>query len=232
MALPKLSQPIFELKIPSTGKAIHYRPFTVREEKLLLMAQESGERKDIVNVYKQIINNCSIDQIDVDALASFDIEYIFICLRSKSVSNISKVQIKDDEDGETYEVEINLDKVEIVKSAEVSSNVKLTDSVGVILKYPTFKTMAKLDPEADKMETTFEVLRGCIHQVYEGDEVYDTANYSKQELTEFIESLNKSQIEEIQKFFETMPKLKVVGKYLTKDNKLKEVPIEGIENFF
>lgn len=233
MPLPKISQPIFQLTLPSTGKVVHYRPFTVREEKLLLMAQESGEKKDIINVYKQLINNCSIDQVDVDNLAAIDLEYFFICLRAKSVSNISKVQVKDKDDGETYEVEINLDKIEVERkgAGQDNKNVKLTDTVGVILKYPTFKTLSKIE-DATEVDSTLAILRGCIEQIYEGEEVFDAANYSKQELDDFILSLNKSQVEEIQKFFESMPKLVYNAKYMTKDRVVKELKIEGLENFF
>lgn len=232
MALPKISQPIYQLKLPSTGKPIHYRPFTVREEKLLLMAQESGERQDIINVYKQLINNCSIDPINVDNLASIDLEYFFICLRSKSISNISKVSIVDPDDKETYELEINLDKIEIEKTADVSNNIKLTDTVGVVLKLPTFKTISKIDDTANQADMTLSLLRGCIDQIYEGEEVHDTANYSKQEIDEFILSLNKTQIEQIQKFFESMPKLIYNAKYITKEKVVKDLKIEGLENFF
>jgi len=231
MPLPKISQPLFQLNIPSTGKAIRYRPFTVREEKLLLMAQESGDKNDITNTYKQLINNCCIDPIDVDKLASFDIEYFFICLRAKSVSNISKVLVRD-EDGEQYEVEINLDKIKVESNEEVSNNVKLTDTIGIILKYPTFNVLASINNVEDKMDTTLSILRGCIDQVYEGEEVHDVSNYTAQEVNDFILSLNKNQIEEIQKFFENMPKIVYDAKYVNKNKELKEVRIEGLENFF
>lgn len=232
MPLPKISQPIFQLTLPSNNKVVHFRPFTVREEKILMMAQESGDKKDIVNSYKQLINNCAIDPVDVDRLASFDLEYFFIQLRSKSVSNVSKIQVKDQEDGELYEVEVNLDKIEIVKDSNVSNNVKLTENVGIILKYPTFNVLAGINDADDKMDTTLSILRGCIDQVYEGEEVHDTANYSASEMNDFILSLNKSQIEEIQKFFEAMPKLTYKAKYLNNKKEVKEITIEGLDNFF
>lgn len=180
MPLPKISQPIFSLTIPSTGKTIRYRPFTVREEKLLMIAQESGERKDIINTYKQLINNCCIDPIDVDRLASFDLEYFFVALRAKSVSNIAKVIVKDAEDGEEYEVEVNLDKVEVVKKKDVDNKIQLTDTIGVVLQYPTFDTIVNQQGNVDIVG----ILRGCITQIFEGEEVYDTANYTNKELDE------------------------------------------------
>lgn len=229
MPLPKISQPIFSLTIPSTGKTIRYRPFTVREEKLLMIAQESGERRDIVNTYKQLINNCCIDPVDVDQLASFDIEYFFINLRAKSVSNIAKVLITNEEDGKQYEVEFNLDKIEVVKNENVSNNIKLTDTIGVILKYPTFETIANTNTE--KVDI-LSVLRGCIHQIYEGEEVHDAANYTNKELDEFVLSLNKQQMEMIQVFFESLPKIVAKSKYMTDSGEVKDVVVEGIDNFF
>lgn len=234
MALPKLSQPIFSLNLPSTGQTIRYRPFTVREEKLLLIAQESKERQDIVNVYKQLINNCSIDPIDVDNLASFDIEYFFICLRSKSVSNVSKVRIKDPDDGITYDVELNLDKVEIVRSGAddlVSNKVQLTDDVAIVLQYPTFDTLSKANSD-NQVQNTLTVLRECIKQIEEKDTVHEMSAYSKEEKDEFVLSLNKNQMESIQRFFESMPKIVVRSKYVTENKQVKDVTVEGLENFF
>jgi hypothetical protein len=229
MPLPKISQPLFSLTLPSNGKTIRYRPFTVREEKLLMVAQESEDRKDVINTYKQLINNCCIDPVDVDTLASFDIEYFFICLRAKSVSNIAKVLVTDKDDGEQYEVEVNLDKVEVVKKESVQNKFMLTDTVGVVLKYPTFETLSGMDAERADILT---VIRGCIDQIFEGEEVFDTANYTKAELDEFILSFNKQQMEKIQEFFEAMPKIVAKAKYMTKDNQIKEITIEGLDNFF
>ena len=194
-----------------------------------MIAQESKDRKDIINVYKQLINNCCIDPIDVDSLASFDLEYFFIALRAKSVSNIAKVLITDPEDKEQYEVEVNLDKVEVIQKENVSNNIKLTDTIGVILSYPTFDTLAAADPANIDV---FAILRGCIKQIYEGEEVYDAANYTTKELDEFVMSLNKNQVEMIQQFFESLPRIVAKAKYVTKAGVVKELPIEGIDNFF
>jgi hypothetical protein len=130
-----------------------------------------------------------------------------------------------------YEVEINLDKIVVEKKDGVSNNVKLTDAIGVILKYPTFKTLTKVE-DGSEVDTTLAILRGCVDQIYEGEEVHDTANYTKQELDDFILSLNKNQVEEIQKFFEAMPKLVYNAKYVTKEKVVKDLKIEGLENFF
>ena len=229
MPLPKINQPIHQITLPSNGKVVHFRPFTVREEKLLLMAQESGEQKDVINTYKQLINNCCIDPIDVDKLASFDIEYFFISLRAKSVSNIAKVLIRDEEDKEQYEVEVNLDKVEVVKKSNASNNISLTDTIGVILQYPTFESIAAQGN--DKVDT-LTILRNCITQIYDGEEVFDVANYTTKELDEFVLSLNTHQMEKIREFFESIPKIVAKVKYITKAGVVKEMTIEGINNFF
>ena len=229
MPLPKINQPIHQLTLPSNGKVIHFRPFTVREEKLLLMAQESGEQKDIINTYKQLINNCCIDPVDVDKLASFDIEYFFISLRAKSVSNVAKILITDQDDNEQYEVEVNLDKVEVVKKPNVSNNISLTDTIGVILQYPTFESIAAQGN--DKVDT-LTILRNCITQIYDGEEVFDVANYTTKELDEFVLSLNSHQMEKIKEFFESIPKIVAKVKYITKAGEVKEMTIEGINNFF
>ena len=229
MPLPKINQPIYQLTLPSNGKVIHFRPFTVREEKLLLMAQESNEQKDIINTYKQLINNCCIDPVDVDKLASFDIEYFFISLRAKSVSNVAKILITDQDDKEQYEVEVNLDKVEVVKKPNVSNNISLTDTIGVILQYPTFESIAAQGN--DKVDT-LTILRNCITQIYDGEEVFDVANYTTKELDEFVLSLNSHQMEKIKEFFESIPKIVVKVKYITKAGAVKEMTIEGINNFF
>lgn len=229
MPLPKINQPIHQLTLPSNGKVIHFRPFTVREEKLLLMAQESGEQKDVINTYKQLINNCCIDPVDVDKLASFDIEYFFISLRAKSVSNVAKILITDQDDNEQYEVEVNLDKVEVVKKPNVSNNISLTDTIGVILQYPTFESIAAQGN--DKVDT-LTILRNCITQIYDGEEVFDVANYTTKELDEFVLSLNSHQMEKIKEFFESIPKIVAKVKYITKAGEVKEMTIEGINNFF
>ena len=229
MPLPKISQPIYSLTLPSNNKTIRYRPFTVREEKLLMIAQESDDRKDIINVYKQLINNCCIDPVDVDKLASFDIEYFFIQLRAKSVSNIAKVLVTDRDDGEQYEVEVNLDNVQVIKSQDIGNKIELTDSVGVILQYPTFEVLA--NNKKDEVDI-LTILRGCITQIYEGEEVFDAVNYTPKEVDEFILSLNKQQIEKIQQFFEAMPKVIAKCKYVAKNNEVKEITIEGLDSFF
>lgn len=229
MALPKIKQPIFTMTLPSTNKATRFRPFTVAEEKLILIAKE-GDEKDIVNVYKQIINNCCLDPIDIDKLASFDIEYFFINIRSKSVSNIIEATIKDDEDGNTYPIIIDLDKVKVTENSK-PNNVKLTDTIGVILRYPTFEHLTEISKLSEEDQVT-HLMMCCIEQIYEGSEVYETANYTRSELEEFILSLGMKELTLIKEFIEGMPKVYAEVSYTTKAGKKKELKLEGLQSFF
>lgn len=228
MGLPKVKQPVFEMTLPSNGRTIRYRPFTVAEEKILLVAKESDDVKDAVNAYKAIINNCCLDQLDVDKLCSFDIEFLFINIRAKSVSNIVEAQIEDD--GQKYRIDINLDNVACTKSSK-DPNIKLTDTIGVLMRYPTFETLKTIS-SIDEASQTLSLLASCIEQIYEGDDVYETSNYTRAEIEEFITSLGMKELTKVKDFFEDMPKVYVDVEYTTKDGKTKTTRIEGINNFF
>lgn len=230
MALPKIKQPIFELTLPSNGQVVRYRPFTVAEEKILLVAKESSDTKDAINAYKGIINNCCLDPIDVDKLCSFDIEYLFINLRSKSVSNVIEAQITDATDGLKYRLEINLDTVQVSKP-DVNPNIKLNEDVGVVLKYPTFDYLSSLNT-TDESSQMFEVIIGCIDQIYEGETVYEASNYTRKELEEFIMSLGMKELTKIKEFFEQMPKVYIDATYTRKDGTEAQTRVEGIQSFF
>lgn len=228
MALPKVKQPVFEMVLPSNGRVIRYRPFTVAEEKILLVAKESEDVKDAINAYKAIINNCCLDQLDVDKLCSFDIEYLFINIRSKSVSNIVEAQIEDE--GQKYKIEINLDNVNYTKS-EKDPNIKLTDSIGVVMRYPTFETLKNISA-IDEESQTLSLLANCIEQIYEDEQVYETSNYTRAEIEEFVTSLGMKELTKVKEFFEDMPKIYVDVEYTRKDGTTKTTRIEGINNFF
>lgn len=230
MALPKIKQPIFELTLPSNGQIVRYRPFTVAEEKILLVAKESSDTKDTINAYKGIINNCCLDPLDVDKLCSFDIEYIFINLRSKSVSNLIEAQITDATDGLKYKLDINLDAVQVSKP-NVSNNIKLNDDIGVVLKYPTFDYLSNLNT-VDESSQMFSIIIGCIDQIYEGETVYESSNYTRKELEEFVMSLGMKELTKIKEFFEEMPKVYIDATYTRKDGTEAQTRVEGIQSFF
>lgn len=228
MALPKMKHPTFEMKIPSTGKAIRYRPFTVAEEKLLMLAKESEDAKDTINAIKQLIINCVIDKIDVDKLTYFDLEFFFLMLRAKSVSNIVELEVKDD-DGNTYPIEADLDQL-LVSQSKCNPLIDLGSGFKVLMKYPSYEVISTLHNMT--ADDTLSLVRECIEQIYDGDTVYETAEYTTSELDEFVLSLGAKQMEMIQKFFEDMPRVYLDAKYRTKSGETKEIKIEGLQSFF
>ena len=230
MALPKIKQPIFELEIPSTGQKIRYRPFTVAEEKILLVTKESDDIKDMVNAYKAIVNNCCLDSIDVDKLCSFDLEYFFLNIRAKSVSNIVEARIKDEDDGQTYDVEIDLDKL-IVSKIKPERLIKLTDDISVLMNYPTFDVIAKVG-KMDESSQMLSTMIACIEQIYQGEEVFETSEYSRKDMEEFVLSMGVKELQKIKEFFDGMPKVYAEVKYKTKDDVEKMIKLEGIQSFF
>ena len=233
MALPKINSPTFELKLPSTGQSVKYRPFLVKEEKILLVAQQSGELKDILNAVVQIANNCIYDDIEVEKLPLFDIEYIFINLRSKSVSNVSEVMINDPDDGNQYKVEIDLDKVIIERpEKEISNKIDLGDGIGVVMRYPSITYMNSIGTAVNDADTAINIIMACVDKVYDADNVYEASEYSKEELNDFIMSLSSKQFQNIQEFFNNQPKVTQKIKYKTKDGKEKELVLEGLNDFF
>ena len=230
MALPKIKQPIFTMTLPSTGQTLRYRPFTVAEEKILLVARESSDVNDIVNAYKGIINNCCLDPIDVDKLCSFDIEYLFINIRAKSVSNIVEVIVTDEEDGNKYKVEVNLDDLKVSES-EFSPHIKLNEEISIVLRYPTFDYLTNLQKVAEK-DQMLAIVAGCIDQIYEGETVYEASNYSRRDLEEFVMSLGMKELVLVKEFFEKMPKVYTEISYTRKDGIVKTTRLEGIQSFF
>ena len=233
MGLPKLNSPIFELKLPSTGNTIKYRPFTVKEEKILLVAQQSGELKDVINSVVQIINNCMLDELDVESLPMFDIEYIFLNLRSKSVSNVTTVRLKDPKDDKTYDVEVNLDEIEVKKDKNLKSTVELTDEIGVTLQYPSIRDMQNLNVSInDNTEVAYKLVQKCIKSIYDADNVYETSEYSDKEMEDFIFSLSSPQFAKLQEFFDKSPKVTKEVEYTREDGTKKRVVLEGLNDFF
>ena len=233
MTLPRIKQPIFELTIPSTKEVVRYRPYTVSEEKLVLIARESDEIKDIINVYKQIINNCVLDIKDVDKLAYFDLEYIFLMLRAKSVSNILELTVKDDQDNETYRIKLDLEKEISVSEPKTSNFIKLTDPISVVLKYPSYEIVSLIaENKIDSAESVLMVIRDSIDQIYDGETAYDVAEYSKTELDDWLMSLGTKDLAKMQEFFVGLPKITANISYKRKDGSIRELTLEGIQSFF
>jgi len=235
MPLPKIVTPTYELRLPSTDQLIKYRPFLVKEEKVLLMAMESEDESQMINAVKTILKNCIISKVKVDDLAVFDIEYLFLNIRAKSVGEQIELNLTCPDDGETtVPVEINVEDIRIQKSDDHSRIIPLNDTISVVMKYPSMEMFVKTNFTASaKTEDVFEIAASCIEQVVEGEEVYETKSFSKKEINDFLDSLDTAQFLLIQKFFETMPKLSHTIKVTNPvTNVESDVVLEGLASFF
>ena len=231
MALPKLATTKYELTLPSTGEKVEYRPFLVKEEKVLLTAQQAGTQMDQVRAIKEIVESCTFGVLKSNELPFFDLEYVFLQLRAKSVGEKSKLQITCPDDGETkVEVEIDLTQIEVKREVGHEPQIKLTDDIGVILDYPKLDTMANT---GDETEQAFSIIKDCIKQIYDAENVYDKNQMNAKELDEFIESMNHKQFQEMQNFFTSMPRVKHTVKVKNPNTGVEsEVVLEGMQSFF
>jgi len=239
MPLPKISTPTYELVLPSSNKKIKYRPFLVREEKILIMALESEDTKQITNAIKTVISNCVITRgIKVDKLSTFDIEYLFLNVRAKSVGETVEVNVTCPDDGETQVlVEIDIDSIKVQKDPAHSNIIKLDDTLSVQMQYPSLAQFIESNFETDsgksQVDESLNIIMSCIKQVYNEEEAWDATECTKKELKEFIEQMNSGQFKAIEAFFETMPKLSHTLKVTNPNTKVEsEVVIEGLASFF
>ena len=238
MPLPKIAAPTYELELPSTGETIQYRPFLVKEEKLLVIALESEDTKQITTAIKTVIKNCILTKgIKVESLPTFDIEYLFLNIRGKSVGEELDVNIICPDDGRTeVSVMINLEDIEVQKNDEHEKKIKIDDSIMIEMKYPSLDQFIKNNFDFNKrnaMDQSFELIASCIGTIFTEDEAWSTADCSKKEITEFLESMNSSQFKGIEKFFETMPKLSHKVEVRNPKTKVEsEVVLEGLASFF
>ena len=238
MPLPKIATPTYELELPSTGKSIKYRPFLVKEEKVLVIALESEDTKQITNAIKAVLKNCVLTKgVKVETLPTFDIEYLFLNIRGKSVGEELEVNIVCPDDGETnVPIFINLDDIQVEKDDDHTNQIKLDDDLMMEMKYPSLEQFIKNNfdfQEGNQMDQSFELIATCIDKIYNEDEVWATADCTKKEVKEFLESMNSSQFKEIEKFFESMPKLKHTIEVTNPKTKVKsEVVLEGLASFF
>ena len=236
MSLPKINTPEYRLVIPSTDEEIRYRPFLVKEEKLLLIAQETGTDKATYEAIRNIITSCCLDPVDIDKLPLFDMEYIFLNVRAKSVGESVKLKVKcPDDEEQIVEIEVDLTKINVEMSDDHDARIQLTDNIGVLMQYPNFSTVTKAQniEEGKETEQLFEMIASCMFQVWEGEETYDAMDYTAKDKREFLESLDHKQFEKLQIFFETMPTLKhEVEVTNPKTNVTSKVTLSGINAFF
>jgi hypothetical protein len=233
MSLPKIQYPIFELILPSTKETVKFRPFTVKEEKLLLIAQESEEQRDRLNAMKQIINNCCLNlSKNIDDLPSFDLEYCFLKIRSKSVSNIIELKYRDNTDEKIYSFEVDLDEVEVVFNESHNPMISISDNLNLTLTYPTIEMLKDVIIDPQNPESILKIIKKCISIIYDDETVYDPAEYSDDELTAFVESIPAKAFESIVEFFVTMPVLKHDLHYKDSQGTEKTITLQGIDDFF
>ena len=238
MPLPKITTPTYELELPSTEKSVRYRPFLVKEEKLLVIALESEDTKQITNAIKTVIKNCILTKdIKVETLPTFDIEFLFLNIRGKSVGEQVEVNVICPDDNETnVSVSIDLDDIKVQKNEEHTNKIKVDPKIMMEMKYPSLEQFIKNNFDFNNqnaMDQSFDLIASCIDKIYTEDEVWSTSDVTKKEVTEFLESMNSSQFKDIEKFFETMPKLSHKIQITNPKTKVEsEVVLEGLASFF
>ena len=236
MALPKLTTPTYELEIPSTDEKIKFRPFLVKEEKILMMAMESKASADITQAVKDIVQECTFNKVKIDDMPMFDVEYIFLQIRSKSVGEVSKLKLLCPDDKKTYaDIELDLNEVKVQVGEDHTNKIELDNGMGIIMTYPTISSFADSGIRDINASNMLDVISSCILQIYEknGEKTYDPKDQTKKELREFIEQLNTKQFREVQKFFETMPKLKHdITIKNPKTKKESKITLTGLNDFF
>ena len=237
MPLPTIATPTYSLELPSTKKTIKYRPFLVKEEKLLVLALETESQKEITTAVKSVIKNCIQTRgVKVETLPTFDIEYLFLNIRGKSVGEEVEVNIIAPDDGVTQiPVTIDLDEIKVVENPEHNRQIKINDELIMEMKYPSLEQFIKnnFDVNESNFDQSFELIASCVGKIYSDDEVWSTDDVSKKEVIEFLEQMNSIQFKDIEKFFETMPKLSHTVKVINPKTKVEsEVVLEGLSSFF
>ena len=236
MALPKLNTPTYELEMPSTDEKIQFRPFLVKEEKILLMAMETEKNQDIIRAVKDIVSECTFNKVDFSNVPMFDTEYVFLQIRSKSVGEVSKLRLLCPDDKKTYaDVEVNLPDVKVQVEEGHTNKIELGNDMGIIMTYPTIDTFIGNNITAVTADNMLDIVGSCVLQIYEekGEKVYEAKDQTKKELSEFLEQLQTIHFRKLQNFFETMPRLKHTIKLKNpKTKKVSEVTLNGLNDFF
>jgi len=233
MALPKLQTPTYELVLPSSGEKIKYRPFLVREQKVLLMAQESNNEDEIANAMGDIVSTCTFDKVDPNVSPMFDIEYIFLKVRGKSAGETVDLTLTCPDDGKTQvKAKINLDDINCQMTMEHTNEIKLGDDVKMKLRYPLLKDMKGVLGSVNDIERVFFVLNKCVTEIHYGEKIYNRVDISDKEMNDFIDSMSNAQLEGVMNFFDSMPKLRHAIKITNPKTKVKsEVVLEGLTSF-
>ena len=233
MALPKLETPTYELELPSTGEKIKFRPFLVKEQKILMMAQESKNDSQVVSAITDLVTACTWGKVDAKNSPMFDIEYIFLKLRAKSVGETASVKILCQDDGKTYaDVKISLEDISVQMTVEHTNEIQINDKTKLVLTYPKLGDMKNIPDGTDDYGRMFLLLNKCIQEIHFGDKIYNAVDTTEKEREEFIESMDMEQLKSVTKFFETMPKLRHPVKFNNPKTKVSnEVVLEGLQSF-
>ena len=233
MALPKLDSPVYELEQPSTGEKIKYRPFLVKEQKTLMMAQESEDDKQVKEALAGLISNCTFSEIDPYKVPIFDIEFLFLRIRGKSVGETVDLSLLCPDDNKTrVNKSINLEEIGVNMKVGHTNEIEITDKIKMIMRYPTLNDMEDID-DVTQLGSVFPMILRCVHEIHDGEKIYNRVDMSEKDLEEFIDSLTGEQFEKVGEFFETMPKVQHAIEVTNPKTKKKgEVVIEGIQSFF
>jgi hypothetical protein len=236
MALPKVNTPTYELVVPSTDEKLKYRPFLVKEEKILMIAMEGKEQSGIIEATKEIVKSCTFGKFDTLQAPIFDVEYIFLNIRAKSVGEISTVRLRCLDDNETFvPTDIDLTKVEVEMNKDHTNKIELSEEMGMIMTYPTLDSFNEYEGTVVNASNMIDIIASCVTQIYDkgGEEVFEAKDSTKQELIDFIEQLNAKQFQDVQAFFDTMPKLTHTVKIKNpKTEKESEITLTGLNDFF
>lgn len=231
--LPKFQTPVFSIIQPSTKKEIRYRPFLVKEEKILLMAKESDDKSDVYNAIKQVVNNCVMEEnFDVDMIPIYDLEYLFIKIRSASVNNIVKFQVEDSDDSQVYNLEVDLNDVEVIFPKNHSNKIMISDTIGVVMSYPTPALSEKIKNMSTATDIIYETILNCIEYVFDEEDTYPWIQEPAAEKQLFLESIPIDVYQKFNVFFNTAPKIEHVVKYVNSEGTEKKVVFRNINDFF
>ena len=234
MALPKLKTPTYELELPSTGEKVKYRPFLVKEQKRLMIAMESEKATELRDALATLVSSCTFEKIDPYDVPMFDIEFMFLRFRGKSIGEKVKINVLCPDDEKTrVDIEINLEDVGVKLEADHTNEIEITKKIKILMKYPDLNDMVDMENEKEAVSATFNMIKRCVHEIHDGETVYPKVDMSDTELAEFLDNMTTEPFEKIQNFFTTMPKIIHVVKVTNPKTKKKgEVVIEGIESFF
>ena len=232
MALPKLDNPTYETELPSTGKNIKYRPFLVKEQKILMMAQESSNQNEMLLSIGQLINACTFGKIDAPNSPIFDIEYLFLKIRGKSVGEKVKIMVTCPDDGKTkVPVNVNLEDINVQMTIGHTNELKISDNIKMVMKYPVLSDVAN-NTKNNPTEQVFNIMEQCVHEVHDGDKIYSKVDITNKDIQDFVDSFNTEQFKTVTEFFESMPKLRHVVNVTNPNTKVKnEITIEGLDSF-